>query len=159
MTGWKSALVAVGFIAVSFAAAGIPQLIWDTQPDDWYRNLEKPAFNPPSWVFGPVWTVLYILMGTAAWLVWRKYPVRPVWFPLTLFFIQLVLNAAWTPLFFTFHELALAFAELVVLWLAILATTAAFFRVSPLAGWLMVPYLVWTAFAAVLNYTLWQLNA
>lgn len=159
MNPWKSALVAVGFIALSFAAAAIPQLIWDTQPDEWYRNLEKPSFNPPSWVFGPVWTALYILMGVAAWLVWRQYPARSVWIPLTLFFIQLALNAAWSPLFFTFHELALAFAELVVLWLAILATTAAFFRVSTTAGFLMTPYLAWTTFAAVLNYTIWQLNS
>jgi tryptophan-rich sensory protein len=125
---------------------------------DWYAMLSKPTWNPPSWVFGPVWTLLYIMMGVSAWLVWKEGGFAQQRKPLTLFLVQLVLNAIWTPLFFGAHELGIAFAEILLLWLAILATILAFRRVSTTAAWLLVPYLLWVSFASVLNATLWWMN-
>jgi tryptophan-rich sensory protein len=125
---------------------------------DWYAMLSKPTWNPPSWVFGPVWTLLYIMMGVSAWLVWKEGGFAQQRKPLTLFLVQLVLNAIWTPLFFGAHELGIAFAEILLLWLAILATILAFRRVSTTAAWLLVPYLLWVSFASVLNATLWCMN-
>ena len=125
---------------------------------DWYAMLSKPTWNPPSWVFGPVWTLLYIMMGVSAWLVWKEGGFAQQRKPLTLFLVQLVLNAIWTPLFFGAHALGIAFAEILLLWLAILATILAFRRVSTTAAWLLVPYLLWVSFASVLNATLWWMN-
>lgn len=128
------------------------------QPGAWYDGLEKPSFNPPSWVFGPVWTTLYILMGVAAWLVWERYRDRARG-ALTLFVVQLIFNAAWSALFFGAQAPGLAFAEILVLWALILATVVAFWRWRPVAGALLLPYLAWVSFAAVLNFSLWRLNA
>ncbi|MBU3680122.1 MAG: tryptophan-rich sensory protein [Candidatus Kapabacteria bacterium] len=125
---------------------------------DWYAMLSKPTWNPPSWVFGPVWTVLYIMMGVSVWLVWKEGGFARQRRPMTLFLVQLVLNAIWTPLFFGMHMLGTAFAEIILLWLAILATILAFRRVSSTAAWLLVPYLLWVSFATVLNGTLWRMN-
>ena len=125
---------------------------------DWYAMLSKPTWNPPSWVFGPVWTLLYFMMGVSAWLVWKEGGFAQQRRPLTLFLVQLVLNAIWTPLFFGAHELGIAFAEILLLWLAILATILAFRRVSTAAAWLLVPYLLWVSFASALNATLWWMN-
>jgi translocator protein len=128
------------------------------QPGGWYAELEKPAWNPPSWVFGPVWTMLYILMGVAAWLVWERYGAAAR-LALGLFVVQLVFNAAWSWLFFGLQSPGLAFAEIIVLWLLILATTVLFWRARTAAGVLMLPYVAWVTFAMVLNYTIWRLNA
>jgi len=128
-------------------------------PDDWYASLEKPSWNPPGWVFGPVWTALYTMMAVAAWLVWRRGGFAAQRLPLGLFMVQLAFNALWTPLFFGFHWIGTAFVEILLLGLAIAATLAAFRSVSRLAMWLLVPYLAWVSFAAVLNYTLWRLNS
>lgn len=125
---------------------------------DWYLTLNKPSWNPPGWVFGPVWTLLYTMMAIAAWLVWRKGGIAKQRRPLTLFAVQLLLNALWTPLFFGLHMLGVAFAEIILLWIAILATILAFRKVSPSAAWLLVPYLLWVTFAAILNATLWWMN-
>jgi tryptophan-rich sensory protein len=124
----------------------------------WYATLRKPAFNPPGWVFGPVWTTLYVMMGVAVWLVWRQAGWAGARVALVLFAIQLVLNTAWSFLFFGFHRPGLAFLEIVVLWAAILATLVAFWQVRPLAGLLLVPYLLWVSFASVLNFAIWRLN-
>jgi tryptophan-rich sensory protein len=150
---------ALAFVAICFLASGIGQLFTGGEPDGWYRELRKPAFTPPDWIFGPVWTLLYILMGVAAWLVWLRRGNRTVIVALVLFAIQLALNAAWPGLFFGLHNPRLAFAEIVVLWLAIVLTLWTFFRVSKVSGWLMVPYLGWVTFAAVLNMAIWRLNA
>jgi benzodiazapine receptor len=125
----------------------------------WYANLNKPFFTPPGWLFGPAWTILYILMAAAAFLVWRKGAhVRLVRIALLLYFIQLTLNAFWTPLFFGLQMPLLAFVEIILLWLAVVLTLLAFARVSPLPALLLVPYLLWTTFAAVLNASICLLN-
>lgn len=123
-----------------------------------YAKLVRPDWAPPASVFGPVWTVLYLLMGVAAWLVWRVGGFQAARFALTLFLVQLALNALWSWLFFGWHRGALAFADIVLLWLAILATLVAFWRISLLAGVLLVPYFLWVSFAAALNYSIWQRN-
>ena len=148
----------VAFIAVCLAAGSLGAIATTPEIDGWYRTLAKPTWNPPAGVFGPVWTTLYVLMALAAWLVWKPAGFQAAALPLTLFGGQLVLNVAWSWIFFGMHQPGWAFVEIVILWLAIAATTWAFFRRSPLAGWLLVPYLAWVSFAAVLNFTIWRLN-
>jgi benzodiazapine receptor len=125
----------------------------------WYPTLAKPPFNPPAWVFGPAWTLLYLMMGVALYLVWREGWQRPdVRAAMLLFAAQLVLNGLWSVLFFGLRSPALAFAEILVLWAAIGATAAAFRSIAPAAALLMLPYLAWVSFAAVLNGSIWWLN-
>lgn len=125
----------------------------------WYSSIEKPAFTPPDWLFGPVWTTLYILMGVAAYLVWRRgSESQGVRVALGWFLVQLVLNASWTPIFFGWRRIGLALVVMVLLWAAIVATIRYFCRVSKLAGMLLVPYLLWVSFAIVLNAAIWRLN-
>ncbi len=124
----------------------------------WYEQLNKPTFTPPGAVFGPVWTVLYILMAVAAWLVMRRTGQVRVAPALVLFLAQLGLNGSWSAVFFGLHSPGDAFVVIVALWLAILATLVAFWRVSAWAGVLLLPYLAWVSFASVLNYSLWRLN-
>ena len=128
-------------------------------PDDWFRSLLKPTWNPPNWLFGPAWTVLYIMMAVAVWMVWRCGGWRAQRGPLTLYLAQWALNALWTPLFFGLHRPGWALAEILILLPAILATLAAFWRVKRLAGALLIPYALWTGFATLLNYTIWRMNA
>lgn len=143
------------WLALCFGAAALGSFF---TPGEWYASLNKPAWNPPGWVFGPVWTALYAMMAVAAWLVWKRggFAARPV--PLTLFLGQLALNAAWTPLFFGLQRPDLAFAVVLTLWVAIVATLAAFRPVSRPAAWLLAPYLAWVSFASVLNGVLWRMN-
>lgn len=151
------ALGLLGWIALSFAAAAIGGFA-SVSAGGFYQQLDRPLWAPPAWLFGPVWTVLYLLMGVAAWLVWRARGFAGARTALTLFLVQLVANALWTWLFFAWREGALAFAEIVVLWALILGTVIAFWRVRPLAGALLLPYLAWVSFASALNYSLWQRN-
>jgi benzodiazapine receptor len=146
----------VGWIALCFVAAAVGAF---ALPDAWYASLHKPSWNPPGWVFGPVWTLLYTMMAVAAWLVWRRGGFVMQRGPLTWFLVQLALNAAWSPLFFGLHQPGLALVDIVLLWLAIAATIAAFGRVYRGAAWLLAPYLLWVSFASVLNFTLWRMNA
>ena len=143
-------------IAITFLA---PVLGAWAMPGEWYATLRKPTWNPPSWIFGPVWTALYLMMATAAWLVWQRGGWSGQRRALTLYLVQLVLNAAWTPLFFGLKMPGPAFAEILLLLGAIIATTVAFRRVNKGAAALLVPYLAWVSFAAFLNFTLWRLNA
>ena len=138
-------------LLVCYAAAGIGSIFTAAAIPSWYNTLPLPPWTPPRWLFGPVWTLLYTLMAFAAWLVWRKRGFRGAALPLALFGIQLVLNVLWSVIFFGLRLPALAFAEIVLLWLAILATLIAFWRVTPVAGWLLVPYLLWVSYAAALN--------
>jgi len=125
----------------------------------WYPTLVKPSFNPPAWVFGPVWTVLYIMMGVAAYLLWRQgINVVGVRVALAVFVVQLALNALWSILFFGMHSPGWALVEIVVLWFAIGVTIRLFWNVVPAAGALLLPYLAWVSFATVLNASLWWLN-
>ena len=139
----------VVFVGVTLAAGAIGGLA--AAPGVWYAGLDKPPWNPPSWVFGPVWTTLYLLIGLAGALAWPGRTTRAGRAGFSLFTLQLVLNALWSWLFFRWHRPDLALAELLVLWAAILGTLIAFRRIRPLAGALLVPYLVWVAFAGVLN--------
>lgn len=125
----------------------------------WYAGLNKPSWNPPAWLFGPAWTVLYVMMAVAAWLVWCRGGWRAQRVALSVFLVQWFLNALWTPLFFGMHRPGLAFAEIVVFWFALAATVVLFWRVSRPAGILLLPYLAWVSFASVLNFTIWRLNA
>jgi len=143
---WVFAVLAAGWIGSQFS------------PGEWYASLVKPAWTPPNAVFAPVWTVLYLLMAVAAWLVWREAGFSGATMPLALFIAQLLLNALWSYLFFGIHQPMLALIDIVVLWIAILATTAGFWTVKPAAGALLVPYLCWVGFATVLNFQLWRLN-
>lgn len=145
-----------GWLGLTFVAAAMGALF---MPGEWYAGLAKPAWNPPNEIFGPVWTVLYGIMAVAAWLVWQRGGFAVQRRALTLFLGQLVLNAAWTPLFFGLHLLGIAFAEILLLLVLIGLTMRAFFRVNLPAGWLMVPYFLWVGFATVLNFTLWRLNS
>ena len=151
-----SFFVFLAFLAVTAAAAAIGATF---TPGLWYETLQKPSWNPPDWVFGPVWSVLYLAMAVAAWLVWRERRTPPDVRPaLAMWGVQLALNAAWSWLFFGLHQMAWALAEILALWAAIAVTAILFYRHRRLAAWLLVPYLAWVSFAAFLNYTLWQLN-
>jgi tryptophan-rich sensory protein len=125
----------------------------------WYAGIIKPDLNPPAWVFGPVWTTLFALMGIAAFLVWKKgLDRRDVKIALGIFIGQLVLNTLWSIIFFGFKSPGVAFVEIIFLWLAILATIIAFAKISKPAAWLLVPYILWVSFAAYLNYSIYALN-
>ena len=127
-------------------------------PDEWFRTLVRPSFAPPNWLFGPVWTLLYSMMAISAWLVWRASGFAKARTALTVFAVQLVLNATWSGLFFGLHNMGLAFAEIILLWIAIATTIAAFRTHSKLAAYMLLPYLAWVSFASVLNYGFWSLN-
>ena len=140
------------------AAAATLGSIASLQAGEFYSQLMRPDWAPPSGLFSPVWTTLYILMALAAWLVWRERGATSVRPALTLYVVQLAANALWSWLFFAWHRGSLAFAEIVVLWILIVATLVAFWRVRRLAGVLLIPYLLWVSFAALLNLRIWQLN-
>lgn len=147
---------AISVLAVVLAS-GIGGLAAASSAED-YARLNQPSWAPPSWVFGPTWTVLYVLMAVSAWLVWRSGPwtrTRPA---LTLYAVQLVLNAAWTPLFFGLGWRGVALLDLSALLVVLVATVVLFWRRSPLAGALLIPYLAWSMFAWSLNFAVWQLN-
>ncbi len=146
-------------LAIPFIAAAIGGFFTGPAIPVWYANLVKPSFIPPSWLFGPVWTALYAMMGVALFLIWKEGPARPgVRMALLLFAGQLALNAAWSVLFFGLRSPGIAFADIIALWLLVLATLAAFMRISGPAGALLIPYLAWVSFAAVLNFSIWRLN-
>jgi translocator protein len=155
MAAVKSVLGFVGWLAVSFAAALIGSRY---MPGEWYASLAKPSWNPPNAIFGPVWSVLYALMAVSAWLVWRRVGFSGAGAALGLFVVQLVLNALWSYLFFGLHRPDIAFFDIVVLWVVILAVLLLFWRVDRTAGALMLPYLAWVGFASCLNFVLWRLN-
>jgi tryptophan-rich sensory protein len=155
----KSALGLAAWIALCFVAAAIGGRLTATSVDGWYDTLRKPAWNPPKWVFAPVWSALYLMMAVAAWLVWRQPGTRRSRVPLVLFAVQLGLNVGWSALFFGLRSPGAAAIEIVVLWVAILATTVAFWRLQRLAGLLLLPYLAWVAFAAALTVAIWRLAA
>jgi translocator protein len=145
------------WLAVTFLAAAVGAAA-SIDAGEFYRQLARPEWAPPAAVFGPAWSVLYALMGIAAWLVWRTRGFANARTALVLYLVQLGFNALWTWLFFAWQLGALAFAEIVVLWVLIVATIVAFWRVRPLAGALLLPYLLWVSFAAALSFSIWQMN-
>lgn len=122
----------------------------------WYADLQKPGFSPPNWVFGPVWITLYTLMGISLYLVWNKK--KNIKIPLTLFFIQLILNSIWSIIFFGLQNPFYALIEIIILWIMILLTIISFYKVSKKAGLLLLPYIIWVSVATILNYYIWILN-
>ena len=151
----RQTVALAGWVLLCFGAAASAAF---GSPGQWYAELNKPAWNPPGWIFGPVWSALYLSMAVAAWLVWREGGWHRQRRALGLFLAQWALNFLWTPLFFGLHRTGLAFAEILLLWLAIAATAVAFWRIRKTAGALLVPYLAWVSFAAVLNGVLWRMN-
>ena len=147
-------------IAVPLGVGAAGSLFTTPEIKDWYLTIQKPDWNPPDWVFGPVWTLLYILMGIAFYLVWKNEvankSIKKT--AITLSAIQLVLNFCWSYIFFGCHQVGWALVEIGVLWLFILLCSIFFARISKAAAWLLVPYIAWVSFAAVLNYTIWELN-
>lgn len=153
----KQIIGLVGWLILSFTAAAVGALA-SIQANSFYSQLAQPDWAPPPGIFGPVWSVLYALMGIAAWLVWRCGGFRGNRQALTLFLLQLVINALWSWLFFAWHQGGLALADVLLLWMLIMATLVSFWRARPLAGVLLIPYLLWVGFASILNLSLWQLN-
>jgi benzodiazapine receptor len=151
----KSILGAIGAFVLTFCAAYVGSRF---PADEWYTALSKPSWNPPNWLFGPVWSVLYLLMAFSVWLVWRKEGISGAILPLGIFLLQLVLNAVWSWLFFGLHEPLLAFIEILGLWVAITINIILFWKINSFSGVLLLPYLAWVTFAAYLNYSLWRLN-
>lgn len=145
-------------VIICFAAAGLGSLVTTPNIPNWYADLAKPTWNPPSWVFGPVWSCLYLMMAVSVWLVWRQGGFAEGRLPLALFAVQLGLNSFWSILFFGLHRPGLAALDILLLGTAILATLIAFWKRSKWAGILLVPYLAWVSFAAVLNLVIWRLN-
>jgi translocator protein len=148
----KKWLVLAALLVLCLGLGSIAGLLTAQSLPTWFPSLVKPSFNPPSWLFAPVWTTLYIMLAVAAWLVWLRKG------SLVLFYVQLALNFAWSLLFFGLHSPAMALVDIVAMWVAILLTLLAFWKVDRRAGWLMVPYLAWVSFAGVLNASIWWLN-
>ena len=146
-------------LVLCFMAAGIGGAVTTPKIDGWYDTLTKPTWNPPDWIFGPVWSALYLAMALAAWLVWRQSGWVGAKVALTLFGVQLALNTLWSCLFFGLETPGFAFLEILMLWMAVAATMVTFWLRSRVAGLLFVPYLAWVTFAAILNFTIWRLNA
>lgn len=157
-SAFKTWAAMVLFVLFSLAAGAIGSYFSAPAIPDWYRQLQRPSWTPPDWLFGPVWTVLYILIGLAAWLVWKKAGWRAALPALLLFGVQWMLNAAWSILFFGMGAIGAALLELLALISVIVATTIAFGRIRPAAAMLMLPYLLWCLFAAGLNYAIWRMN-
>lgn len=151
----QSLLVLLAFLVAVLFVGAIGALF---TPGAWYASLNKPAWNPPNWVFGPVWTTLYIMIAVSGWLVWRCGAVAGRRLAMFVYSVQLVLNAAWSWLFFGLQRPDLAFVEIVLLWVAILLSVLVFRRLSNLAAVLLIPYFLWVTFATFLNWTLWRLN-
>ena len=151
----SSILALLGFLAACFLAALTGALF---RPGDWYERLNKPRWRPPNRLFAPVWTLLYAMIALAGWLVWQRAGFTAAMLPLSIYGLQLVLNAGWSPLFFGLHRPDLGFADIVLLWLSIVATIALFAAIHLGAAVLLVPYLLWVTFAALLNFAIWRLN-
>ena len=158
--GARSTIALIGFLTACFAVAGLGSVITTAQTisGGWLETLDKPFFSPPSWLFGPVWTILYFLIAISGWLVWRQSGFSGARVAMLLFFGQLALNFLWTAIFFGLRAPGLALVEIVILWGAILLTALTFRSLSRLAAVLLLPYLAWVTFAAVLNVAIWWLN-
>ena len=148
----------VAFIILCLAVSSVGGAITATSVDTWYQTLEKPSFNPPDWVFAPVWTALYILMGLAAWRIWRFRSIANTVKALSIFGVQLGLNLSWSILFFGLQRVDLALIEIFILLATIVLNAFLFWRIDRLAGLIFVPYVLWVTFATILNASIWLLN-
>jgi tryptophan-rich sensory protein len=157
LTKQKQIIGLFGWLAIVFFAAAIGAAA-SVHAGAFYAQLIRPDWAPPAGLFGPVWTVLYALMGIAAWVVWRTGVFRAAQLALGIFLVQLALNALWSWLFFGWHRGVLAFADVLLLLALIITTLSLFWRIKPVAGALLVPYFLWVGFASALNYSVWQLN-
>jgi tryptophan-rich sensory protein len=147
-------------VALPLALGGFAGFFTSSSVQGWYSTIIKPSFNPPNWIFAPVWTVLYVMMGIAFYIVWIKVEENKIRTKAIIFyFIQLVLNFCWSIIFFYAAKPGWAFAEIVLLWIMIAATINKFSKISKPAAWLLVPYILWVSFAAVLNFAIWRLNS
>ena len=146
------------FVTLCLLVSAAGGMVTATSVDTWYQALAKPSFNPPDWVFAPVWTTLYFLMGVSGWRVWRRSALRATRGALALFGLQLFLNFAWSVLFFGFQRIDLALIDIAILFVAIVANMIVFWRIERLATLLLVPYAAWVVFAIVLNVSIWLLN-
>jgi tryptophan-rich sensory protein len=151
----RKAATLAAFVLVAFLPSAVAAFF---RPGGWYETLAKPAWNPPGWVFGPVWTILYLLIGVSGYLAWASPSSRSRTGPFLVYGAQLFLNALWSVLFFGLHDPGLAFADLAALWIAIAANIALFWRLDRTSALLLVPYFAWTSFAGALNLVLWRLN-
>jgi benzodiazapine receptor len=158
MKNWNPVLMLSLFIAVCFAVAGAGAIVTNSSVSNWYPTLRKPSWNPPAWIFGPVWLALYLMMAIAAWLVWRRRGFDGGSGALAIFALQLALNAAWSPLFFGLRNPLAGLLDIIPLCAAILAAMVSFWRISPVAGALLVPYWLWVCFATALNFMIWRMN-
>ncbi len=156
LPGWAGVVLIVVFCAAVEVCGGLAT--YPAIASGWYDTLRRPAWNPPNQIFGPMWTILFVVMAVAACIVWGRRVRSPVGLPMALFVAQLMANGAWSVLFFFMRSPTAALVEIGLLWILIGLTTLAFFRVSRLAGWLFVPYLAWVSFAAVLNAEIVRLN-
>lgn len=145
----------LGFLAAAALTATAGGLF---RPGDWYERLRKPPWRPPNWLFGPVWAVLYVMIAVSGWLVFTEAGVSGAMTPLLVYFVHLGLNWLWSAVFFGLRRPDLAFVEIVFLWMSIVLTMILFYPISPLAAYLLAPYLAWASFAAVLNLEIWRLN-
>ena len=145
-------------LLIVYGVAALGGLATAKSVGTWYRDLVKPSWTPPAWVFGPAWTLLYTLMAIAAWLVLRRIGQTSVTVPLLLFGVQLAFNVAWSLLFFGARQPGWAMLDLTLLWLSIGATLLSFWGVSPAAGALLIPYLLWVSYASTLNWGIWRMN-
>ncbi len=146
------------FLAICFAVAAAGGMATAPNVPGWYAALNKPAWTPPDWLFGPAWTVLYGCMAVAAWLVWRRAGLAGAAAPMALFAVQLFLNGLWSWLFFALHSPGAAMVDIALLWMAIVAATVVFWRRQPAAGLLFLPYMAWVSFACALNLAIWLMN-
>lgn len=148
----------ISAVSVTVVLGAVGGLVTAPEIPTWYAGLTKPSFNPPNWLFGPVWTTLYILMGISYYLVWKQPPSPERNRALSVFIIQFVLNFCWSFIFFGMHATGWALAEMILLWITILITIFSFARFSKTAAWLLVPYISWVSFAMLLNGAIWKLN-
>jgi len=146
------------FIVLCFSAAGLGSIFTNNSLKAWYPTIKKPSWNPPNKIFGPVWSVLYLMMAVAGWMVWERLPQKGFSVPMAFFFVQLVLNTLWSVIFFGFQRPGWAFVEVALLWGFIALTMISFWSVYWVAGVLFLPYFLWVSFASVLNYAIWRLN-
>lgn len=151
----SASFMLLGFIAVCSLAAMSGSFF---RPGEWYERLKKPSWRPPNRLFAPVWTVLYVMIAVSGWLVWRSTGFSGAPLPLAVYALQLVLNAAWTPLFFGLHRPDLGLVDIVLVWLSIVATIVLFLPIQIAASLLLAPYLAWVTFATALNFAVWRLN-